>query len=354
MISAGAEHFANREGLDAVVDAGAGAVRVDVVDVVRRKSGVFEGGAHTTDGAAAFRVDVGDAVGVGRRAVPDDFAVNFRAAFFGVFEFFEDEDAGAFAEDKAVASFIEGARGFFRLVVGRAESGEEVETGNAERVNHRVRAAGEHHVGFVAADKFGRFADRLGARGAGGEAVDVRAFGAEVGGQVSGGHIRLLFEFANRVEDFEPFFDEFRFVEFAVFVETGEHHRGEIVEVLRAFARAGVNAEAFRIEVGSVVAEETGVFHRLVAGADRELRMSVLQLPIVGIFADRGNIPILDFGGDLRREIRRVEQSDATDARFAVQQTAPNRFDVGAQRRNQTNTRNDNSTFSIHITETFL
>jgi hypothetical protein len=167
---------------------------------------------------------------------------------------------------------------------------------------------------------------------------------------VSGGHIRFLFEFANRVEDFEPFFDELRFVEFAVFAEAGEHHRGEIVEVLSAFARAGVNAEAFRVKAGFVV-EESGVLHRLMAGADGELRMTVLQFPIVGIFADRGNIPILHFGGDLRREIRRVEQGDATDARFAVQQTAPNRFNVGAQRRNQTNTRNDNST--IHRWKSF-
>ena len=148
-------------GFDAVVDAGAGAVRVDVVDFFRGDAGVFEGVLHAADGAATVRVNVGDAVSVGGSAVPGDFAVHFRAAFFRVFEFFENKDAGAFAEDETVASFVERARRFFRLVVRRAERGEEVEAGNAERVNHRVRSAGEHHVGFVATDEFGRFADRL-------------------------------------------------------------------------------------------------------------------------------------------------------------------------------------------------
>ena len=64
------------------------------------------------------------------------------------------------------------------VVVGR-EGGQQVEAGDAERVDHAVRAAGEHHVGVAAADDLGRLADGLAAGGAGGQAVGVRALRVE-------------------------------------------------------------------------------------------------------------------------------------------------------------------------------
>ena len=63
------------------------------------------------DGAAAFGMRVGDAEGVGRGAVAEHFAVDRRAACFGVFEFFEDDHRGAFAEHEAVAVEVERPRG---------------------------------------------------------------------------------------------------------------------------------------------------------------------------------------------------------------------------------------------------
>ena len=50
-------------------------------------------------------------IGVARHTVADHFAVNFRAAFFGVFIFFQHHAAGAFADNKTIAAFIERARG---------------------------------------------------------------------------------------------------------------------------------------------------------------------------------------------------------------------------------------------------
>ena len=82
-----------------------------------------------------------------------------------------------------------------RFVVAGGQGGQQVEAGDAERVDHAVRAAGEHHVGVAAADDLGRFADRLAAGGAGGQAVDVGALGVEHAGQVAGRHVRLLLQF---------------------------------------------------------------------------------------------------------------------------------------------------------------
>ena len=73
------------------------AVGVDVVDVGGRDVGLFEGGA---DGAGEA---LAGAAAIEGGAEADDLAVDRRAAFLGVFEVLDDQDAGAFAEDDAVA-----------------------------------------------------------------------------------------------------------------------------------------------------------------------------------------------------------------------------------------------------------
>ena len=236
--------------------------------------GVAEGHLHAGDRAAAFGVGVGDAEGVGGGAVAEDFAVDRCAAFLGALVVFEDDDGGAFAEDEAVAVEVERAGGFLRLGVVFGEGREQVEARDAEGVDHAVGAAGEHDVGFAAADDFGGLADGLAAGGAGGEAVEVRAFGAEVRGHVGDGHVRFLFELELRVEPLEAFLNERGQVEFAV-LEGGDHHVAEVVEILLAFAGAEVDAEA----IGVDRAENAGVVHGLASGADRELRVAAALFP---------------------------------------------------------------------------
>jgi hypothetical protein len=98
------------------------------------------------------------------------------------------------------------------LVTGR----QQVEAGHAERMDHAVRSAGQHHVGIAPADHFDRLADRLAAGGTGGQAIEVRALGVEHGGQVRRGHVRFLLQFLGRVEQrFKPFGDELGGVVFA-------------------------------------------------------------------------------------------------------------------------------------------
>ena len=69
---------------------------------------------HAGDRAAAFVVAVGDPEGVGSRAVADDLAVDPCAPGPGVLELFEDQHAGPFAQDEAVAIAVEGAAGALR------------------------------------------------------------------------------------------------------------------------------------------------------------------------------------------------------------------------------------------------
>ena len=156
---------------------------------------------------------VGDAEGVGGRAVADDLAVDLGAAGLGVLQRFEDHHAGPFAQHEAVAVAVEGPRGLGGLVVAGAQGGQQVEAGHAEGMDHGVRAAGEHHVGLAAADDLDRLADRLAAGGAGRQAVDVRPLGVEEAGQVAGRHVRLLLQLGDRVQRFQALLGELGQVE---------------------------------------------------------------------------------------------------------------------------------------------
>ena len=63
----------------------------------------------------------GHVIGVAGKSVAGEFAPDFRAARFGVLEFFDHHHAGAFAHDESVAIAIERPRGALRFVVARAE-----------------------------------------------------------------------------------------------------------------------------------------------------------------------------------------------------------------------------------------
>ena len=163
--------------------------------------GVLEGPLDAGDGAAAFGVAVGDAEGVGGRAVAGHFGVDAGAAALGVLQLFEDQHARAFAEDEAVAVQIERPRRLLRIVVVRRQGGEQVEAGDAERMDHAVRAAGEHEVGLAVADHLGRLADGLAAGGTGRQAVVIRPFQIEILRQMARRRVQLLFVFVLGVED---------------------------------------------------------------------------------------------------------------------------------------------------------
>ena len=132
------------------------------------------------------------------------------------------------------------------------------------------------------------------------------------------------------MQHFQALADELRDVELVAAGQSGDHHLREPVEVLLAFAAAGVDAEPRGIDL---VEFDARVGHRLLRGADGEVGVPALILPILGILAHVGNVPIANFGGDLRGEIAGVEERGIADARLAGQQPPPHGFNIGPQRR---------------------
>src|SRR5204863_5827785 len=83
------------------------------------------------------------------------------------FPFFQDKKTRAFTEDEAVASRVEGAAGTGRrLVVGRKRA-QQTKSGQTDRVEHRIIAAGEHEIGEATPHHFERGAQGLAARSTG-------------------------------------------------------------------------------------------------------------------------------------------------------------------------------------------
>ena len=221
--------------------------------------GVGQGLLHAGDRASALVVAVGDPEGVGRRAVADDLAVDPGAAGLGVLELLEHQHPGPLAQDEAVAIAIERTAGACRLVVAGREGGQEDEAGHAEGMDHAVRAAGEDHVGTAAADQLERLADRLGAGGAGGQAVGVEPLApktlarwpAGVPGSCSASRIGC---------SSEPQPGELGRVDLAV-VRRLVHQLDEPGEILLALARAQVDAEPVAVQVGLGL-EQARILHR--------------------------------------------------------------------------------------------
>ena len=124
---------------------------------------------HRLDGAFAAGCGRSHVVGVGGVAVAGQFGQDVRAALLGVLQFLDDDDAGAFAHDEAVAVLVEGTRGVFRIVVARAQGAHGGKTAHAEGDDGRFAAAGEDDVGIVVADEAPGLADAVVGSGAGGD-----------------------------------------------------------------------------------------------------------------------------------------------------------------------------------------
>src|SRR6266567_7741075 len=109
-------------------------------------------------------------VGIGRRAIADDFGEWFGAAADRMLQLFNDEDAGTFAHDEAIAVAVEGAgRTRWRFVEARRKGPGSGEAAEAHQIDAGFRAAANRNVDFSGSDETCGIADRLHARGAGGD-----------------------------------------------------------------------------------------------------------------------------------------------------------------------------------------
>ena len=330
------KHGLDGERLNAVVHARARAVGVDVVNVVEAKARVGECQTDARRCPPAFGVRVGDPIGIGGRAVADQLAMDVGAAPLRVLQFLQHHHGRPLAEHEAVAVVVKrpaGPSGFF---VAGGEGREQVEPGDAEGMDHAVRAAGEHDVGLTPADNLGSLPDRLARSCAGCEAVEVGPLCIEQSREVAGGHVRLLLYLRERMKRLQSFFRELRHVEH-VARDRRIHHAGEGVEVLLPFAAAQVDAQPRRI--GGQAVRQAGILHRLERGPRREFRVTPAEPPTGRVLALVADVPVANLGRDLGRESRGVKHRRQAHARRPHHQVFPEWLHAQAKRRNAAHAR---------------
>lgn len=167
-------------GFGDVAKAGGGGVGVEVLDFLGVGFTVAEGHLDGVGGAGAVGRGGGEVIGIRADAVAGELGVDFRAAFAGVFEFFDDDDSCAFAHDEAVAVFVEGAGCVFGVVVSAGGKGLHVgEAGEAHGEDGGFGTAAEEGVGVAEFDHAPGFTDVVVGGGAGGDDDHVWAKEAE-------------------------------------------------------------------------------------------------------------------------------------------------------------------------------
>ncbi len=165
-------------------------VRVEVHDLGRLEVRLVQQVLHRRGDAAPGRLGLGDVVGVRGQPLAQHLAVDPGAARGGVLRGLQDDDAGALTEDEAVPAGVVRTRGLLGLVVALGHRHHVGERGDRQRVDRRLGATGEDHVGTAGADHLDGVPDRLGTRRTGGDrGVDARPgvhLDTHVGGRAVG------------------------------------------------------------------------------------------------------------------------------------------------------------------------
>ena len=79
-------------------------------------------------------------MGIGAHAVADNFSEDVGVAAAGMFVLFEDDDAGAFADDETIALLVPGAAGLMRLVVAGGKSAHRRKPADTHRGNAKLHS----------------------------------------------------------------------------------------------------------------------------------------------------------------------------------------------------------------------
>ncbi len=146
---------------------------------------IFDGIAHHAERAFAIFRRRREVERVAAHAIAHDFSQDGRAAPFGKFQFFKDQNPGAFADHESVAIAIERAGSVRGIVIALRKRAHGGESADAHGRDAGFGAAADHDVGIAALNNPERIADGVGAGGAGRGRGGVRALCARPHGDVA-------------------------------------------------------------------------------------------------------------------------------------------------------------------------
>src|SRR5215472_3779309 len=179
----------DRRCLDFITDRRRSAMRVDVADLFRVDAGITHSIAHDTEATISIFGGLGDVVGVCTHAGADDFGKNLRVSLLSMLEFFQNHDASAFPDHKAVAILVPWTAGAMWIIVACGKSAHSRKSTDAHRSDRSLGAAGNHHVGIAVLDDACSVADGVGAGGASRTSRLVRTLGVVTHTDLSSGEV---------------------------------------------------------------------------------------------------------------------------------------------------------------------
>ena len=187
-------------GLGQVGDPGGRAVGVHVADIGRVQPGILERGGDGDLGAAALGVQAAAGHGVAARAAAQDLAVDLAPRAQGVLALLQDHDPRPLARHPAVATAVERPARLRRLALPPRHVLEQAHPDQAQRVDLRVGAARDHHVGPSPADDPRRLGDGQVGRGVGlGDRV-ARPLAVDQDRDVAGEHVGQVLQEPDRLD----------------------------------------------------------------------------------------------------------------------------------------------------------
>ena len=153
------ENFFDNDGFGFIAKRSGGAVGVEIIHLVGPNTGMSERELHGAGALFASGIGVAHVMGIAGAGPADHFSVNVGTAAASVIQFFQRDDATAFADDEPIAFGVEWARGFFRFVVSGSEGVDCAKGDDDDRMDRCIGAAGQHHIGITPADKVGGMGD---------------------------------------------------------------------------------------------------------------------------------------------------------------------------------------------------
>ena len=128
-------------------------------------------------------------VGVGTHAVPGQFSVDFGAARFSVFVFFQHHNARPFRQHKSVALTIPGPTRPSGIVIASRQRFHIAKPTHRKRRDGTLGAPCHHDIGIAILNQPRGFADGMRAGGAGRHHRQIRPFESVHDRQMAGNHI---------------------------------------------------------------------------------------------------------------------------------------------------------------------
>ena len=248
-------------------------------------------------------MNVRDPVRICGRTVSHDFAIDSSPALTGMFQFFQNDHPGTFTQDEAVAVAVEWPRSSLRIFVVRRQGGQQIESGDTERVDHAVCSAREHRIGITPPDNFGRFTNRLAGCSTGRQTIQIGTLGIKQTCQMPGRHIGFLFKFGLGMQALQPCTSEQFQVDLPIPLRLGDqpHHQ---MEILLTFSSTKINPELCRIDFGL---QQSGIVDGLLGGPDGKSDIAPRELESLSVINVLAQVETTDFGGKFCGEVRSVK-----------------------------------------------